>query len=96
MTSNRTIAVILASLALFNMGMTKPMASRLKLHRPKPPKLPVYIEGTVAEYAVLSAVGNLPVQGYGVVVGLGVNGSRDVPPSIKKYLVDYLNKHKTK
>jgi len=51
-----------------------------------------YVAGTVGEYAVLAQGGYLSVQGYGVVVGLGTNGSAEVPPTVKKYLIDYLSK----
>jgi len=54
---------------------------------------PPHVAGTVAEYAALTGVGELLVQGYGVVVGLGTNGSFSVPPGLEEYFKQYLQKH---
>lgn len=54
-------------------------------------KPPPDIEGTVAEYAGIVG-GGLLVDGHGLVVGLGKNGSADVPPGIRKYLTEYMLK----
>ena len=51
---------------------------------------PPYVVGTVAEYASLVGGGELPVQGYGVVVGLGKNGSSEVPAHLQKSISQYL------
>ncbi len=51
-----------------------------------------HMSGTVAEFAMFEGAADLPVQGYGVVVGLGTNGSREVPAHVKPYLVEYLGK----
>jgi len=56
--------------------------------------VPPHVAGTVAEYAGLAGGGNLPVRGFGVVVGLGTKGSPQVPPQIQKYLVEYLSRKK--
>ena len=56
--------------------------------------IPPEVEGTVAEFAGLVGGGSLLVDGHGLVVGLGKNGSPDVPPQIKKYLVEYMLKQK--
>jgi len=61
-------------------------------HEPQEFALPVYVRGTVAEFAGLAGGGDLPVQGYGVVVGLGRNGSSEVPPHVAQYLKQYLKK----
>ena len=50
--------------------------------------------GTVAEYAMLVGGGELPVRGYGVVVGLGKNGSAEVPRHLKESITQYLLKKK--
>ncbi len=60
----------------------------------EPVRTPAEIEGTVAEYAGLIGGGSLLVDGHGLVVGLGKNGSPDVPPQVKKYLVEYMLKQK--
>jgi len=53
---------------------------------------PPHIAGTVAEYAAFAGGGDLPVRGFGVVVGLGTNGSSEVSPRLMKYLKQYLAK----
>ncbi|MFW5839395.1 MAG: flagellar basal body P-ring protein FlgI, partial [Planctomycetota bacterium] len=50
---------------------------------------PAY-RGTVAEHARLVDSGYLPVTGYGIVVGLGQDGSSEVPPRLKTLLVKQL------
>jgi len=54
--------------------------------------IPPYVKGTVAEYAVLAGGGDVPVQAYGVVVGLGDNGSSEVPAHLRRPIVEYLSK----
>ncbi len=49
------------------------------------------VEGTVAQYADL-VTGDIAVQGYGLVVGLGNNGSSAVPSHLQKYMKEYLAK----
>ena len=53
-------------------------------------QMPPHIDGTVAEYAAFAGGGDLPVRGFGVVVGLGTNGSSEVSPRLMKYLKQYL------
>lgn len=62
----------------------------------KPEKLapPPHVEGTVAEFAALLGGGPLPVQGYGLTVGLGRSGSAEIPPHLHKHLTQVLLKHK--
>jgi len=65
--------------------------------RPEPIRrrvMPPYITGTVAEYATLVGGGELPVRGYGVVVGLGKNGSAEVPRHLQESMSQYLLKRK--
>lgn len=52
--------------------------------------IPPEIKGTIAEYAALVSAGDTPVSGIGVVVGLGRNGSSEVPPRYRADLVKYL------
>ena len=52
---------------------------------------PPYQIGTVAEYARMEGGTLLPVKGYGLVVGLGKDGSEQVPPHLKKYFIKYLH-----
>ena len=56
------------------------------------PNVPVEVLGTVAEHALLISGGSLPVDGYGLVAGLGKNGSSECPPAIESYLIEDLQK----
>ncbi len=56
--------------------------------------LPPYVVGTVAEQGSLSGGSALPVQAYGLVIGLGKNGSAEVPPNLEKHLTEYLLKNR--
>ncbi len=56
--------------------------------------MPPSIRGTVAEYAGLVESGGLLVDGHGLVVGLGKAGSHEVPPRLKKHLVEYMLKQR--
>ena len=60
----------------------------------KSPKVPLFAEGTIGQYGQYVGLPERTVQGYGVVVGLGKNGSFEVPEKILTYLVQYLHKHK--
>lgn len=48
--------------------------------------------GTVAEFAALESSANVQVSGYGIVVGLGKNGSSEVPAQAEKYLKEQIKK----
>jgi len=50
------------------------------------------IEGTIASVAYVRGLRKMRVRGYGLVVGLGRNGSRDCPPQIRRYLVQEVAK----
>jgi len=52
--------------------------------------LPPHVAGTIGEHAVLYGGGAASVQGYGLVIGLGTNGTDDVPPGLRKYFVEEL------
>jgi len=60
----------------------------------QPIAVPPHVAGTVGEYARLVGGTDLLVQGYGLVVGLGTNGSSEVPPQIKEYMLKYLGTKK--
>ena len=55
-----------------------------------PIRIPPHINNTVAQYAVLQGTGVMPVQGWGIVIGLGRNGSSEVPQAVKEYLIKQL------
>lgn len=62
--------------------------------KPKPTiEIPPHIKGTVAQYAALVGGGELPVQACGIVVGLGRNGSSQVPAHLRRSIIEYLAKH---
>ena len=56
--------------------------------------IPPGVAGTVTEFAVLTGGEPTPIHGWGVVVGLGDNGSSEVPETLKKYLVQQMVKYK--
>ncbi len=57
-------------------------------------EFPIHIEGTVSQYANLLGRGRLMVHGYGLVIGLGKDGSSEVPPHLREYLIQNLLKQK--
>jgi len=61
-----------------------------------PPReeLPLHVAGTIGEHAVLVGGAEVAVQGYGLVIGLGNEGSSEVPPYVHKYLVKMLLREK--
>ena len=52
--------------------------------------IPPEIAGTVAEFCTLVSGGDAPIGGWGVVVGLGKNGSSEIPQQQKSRLIKYL------
>ncbi|MFZ1988177.1 MAG: flagellar basal body P-ring protein FlgI, partial [Alphaproteobacteria bacterium] len=54
---------------------------------------PPYITDTVAEYVMLLGGSELLVRGYGLVAGLGNNGSREVPTYVRDYFTQLLLKN---
>lgn len=60
----------------------------------KAPPVPVYVEGTISQFGHYVGMVQRSVQGYGVVIRLGENGSSEVPGKIRDYLIQYLHKHK--
>ena len=55
--------------------------------------IPTHQVGTVAQYARLVGSRLLPVRGYGVVGGLGKDGSSQIPSHLRNYLIQYLRRH---
>ncbi len=51
---------------------------------------PIGPDSVVKDYARLVATGYLPIQGYGVVIGLGRNGSTEIPGALRRYLTSEL------
>ncbi|MCP4378469.1 MAG: hypothetical protein GY794_20130 [bacterium] len=54
--------------------------------------IPTHQLGTVSQYARLVGNNLMPVRGYGVVGGLGNNGSSQIPPHLRNYLIQYLRR----
>lgn len=50
------------------------------------------IRDTVGALTLYSGATQLRVRGFGVVVGLGQNGSTEVPSAIREYLIDFMNR----
>jgi len=50
------------------------------------------VEGTIGSVAYIRGQRRMAVKGYGVVAGLGRNGSTDCPPPIRKYLIEQISK----
>jgi hypothetical protein len=54
--------------------------------------VPPEVQGTIAQHAVLRGNTAIPVEGFCLAVGLGRNGSSEVPAFLEKYLIEYLKK----
>ncbi|MFQ6049067.1 MAG: flagellar basal body P-ring protein FlgI, partial [Phycisphaerae bacterium] len=50
------------------------------------------LEGTIGSVAYIRGLRTMVVRGYGVVAGLGKNGSKECPPSIRNYLTQQIAK----
>ncbi len=55
-------------------------------------EIPADVVGTVGQFARPTGEGGMPVVGYGLVVNLGTNGSREVPQHLRAYLEDEMRK----
>ncbi|MDP7288286.1 MAG: flagellar basal body P-ring protein FlgI [Phycisphaerae bacterium] len=54
--------------------------------------VPTHHVGTVSQFAQLVGGRMLPVRGYGVIGGLGKDGSSQIPPHLRNYLIQYLRR----
>jgi len=54
--------------------------------------VPTHHMGTVSQFARLVGSRMMPVRGYGVVGGLGKDGSSQIPPHLRNYLIQYLRR----
>jgi len=57
-------------------------------------EIPPYIIGTVAEYARLTGGGIMNVEAHGLIIGLGNNGSSEIPQHVREEMSQYLLLHK--
>lgn len=81
-----TLCVLLSALSACNSGKRE--------IPPEPTPQPInlretVLRGTIGGEALYSNATPVLLRGFGVVVGLGENGSRDCPTSVREYLVDY-------
>jgi flagellar basal body P-ring protein FlgI len=83
---------IVCLLALAGCGDSPKSAGVRSQRSDAPSAVPAHVAGTVAEYARLVDAGYLPVEGYGLVVGLGEEGSSEVPAGVEKYLTKELSR----
>ncbi|MCD6304147.1 MAG: flagellar basal body P-ring protein FlgI [Planctomycetes bacterium] len=96
-TMRRRTAAVLAAVGLLAMGVSGCLPGKLNTdnqEQARARQVPPEIAGTVGEYAAVLGGGSLLLDGHGLVVGLGKNGSGEVPPRLKKYLVEYMLKRK--
>jgi len=89
-----TFAVMLAWWAATLLAGCTPFgkikADRSSAGPPPPPD----VAGTVGEFAGVVGGGGLLVDGHGLVVGLGRNGSTEAPPAVKEQIAQYMLKMK--
>ncbi len=67
----------------------KPVVLR---HPIEAPKMPPEVAGTIAERALIVDHTFRRVEGYGLVIGLGKNGSTEIPPGLDEYFNKYFKK----
>ena len=77
-----------------NGGKVTTLAGPSNKPKVQTPEVPIYIEGTIGQFGQYVGLTGRKVQGYGVVVGLGKNGSSEMPETIRKYLIQYLQRRK--
>jgi hypothetical protein len=80
--------LLLSALGGCSTSTTKPAEAP---SAPNPVTVPAHVVGTVREFAVYDTTGSMPVQGYGLVEGLGKNGAGQVPEHVRDYMVTYLS-----
>ncbi|TWT41081.1 flagellar basal body P-ring protein [Phycisphaerae bacterium RAS1] len=59
---------------------------------PRPITQDPILADTIAAQALMTSATGLRVRGFGLVEGLGTNGSGDCPPTIREYLVEFMSK----
>jgi len=66
---------------------------------PEPPPAPAppidpLLAGTIGAITYYAEIDPLPVRGFGIVIGLGQNGSSDCPTVVRQYLVDVMTRER--
>ncbi|NLF30341.1 MAG: hypothetical protein GX591_05565 [Planctomycetes bacterium] len=84
------ILVLVAALAGCGARPAGPVTQTTQADDPEFARLAAVLEGTVNQYAYLEAGGVQVVRGYGLVVGLGGNGSSECPTEVRQRLVDQM------
>ena len=88
----RSILIIMLAAAFGATGCQNDNDNRPRTALGDPIPEPIGADSVVKDYARLVATGHLPVQGYGVVIHLGRNGSTEVPGALRRYLTQELAK----
>jgi hypothetical protein len=78
------------------------LKEKLTARRPLPaesrpaPAAPVdpVLAGTIGAITYYAEIDPLPVRGFGIVIGLGENGSSDCPTVIRQYLIDLMTRER--
>jgi len=76
-------------------GQWRPLIRKAPPPEPKPRPAAVQdpvLAGSIATLTFLANVEPQPVRGFGIVIGLGENGSRDCPTAIRDYLIEVMTK----
>ncbi len=81
---------VVVALAGCGAKSTRPATRTAELSDPEMVRLAAVLEGTVGQYASLEAGNSQLVRGYGLVVGLGANGSSECPTEVRERLVDQM------
>jgi len=83
---------LVVAVCLLTAGCHKPIATGDPKVGESTIIIPTHQVGTVAQYARLVGSRLMPVRGYGVVGGLGKDGSSQIPPHLRNYLIQYLRR----
>ena len=83
------LAAILSTLAIGCDAWLNPDGDNADAGRPSH-DTPLDVAGTVGQFSRVHDGGYMPVKGYGLMIRLGRNGSGEVPPYLREYLIKEL------
>ena len=86
------VTALAVAVCLLTAGCHKPIATGDPKVGESTIIIPTHQVGTVAQYARLVGSRLMPVRGYGVVGGLGKDGSSQIPSHLRNYLIQYLRR----
>jgi flagellar basal body P-ring protein FlgI len=89
---NSLVTVLAVAVCLFSAGCSKKKVNPGANVGERTIVIPTHHAGTVMQYARLAGNRTLPVRGYGIVGALGKNGSSQIPPQLRNYLIQYLRR----